>query len=232
MRYAAELTSSLCLYSVVERMGLPPALGFPPRASAVARAKTAQWSLWSPGDPSSAAKRCEPPADALDPGRALEDGRFREPEFRAEKKAAAAARGARRRARRGGSRRGTRRRASLATVARVVSRGRADAVRRGYRRRSRASERRARADAGHPLRELVGGGLRSLRSLRRASGGGRRGARLAGVHRVPAAVGRRGGGAGGVAGGRGRCLARRGPSRRSSSGPSGGSAPPPGSGRA
>ena len=64
-------------------------------ASAVARAKTAQWSLWSPGDPSSAAKRCEPPADALDPGRALEDGRFREPEFRAEKKAAAVARAAR-----------------------------------------------------------------------------------------------------------------------------------------
>ena len=43
----------------------------------------------------SAAKRCEPPADALDPGRALEDGRFREPEFRAEKKAAAVARAAR-----------------------------------------------------------------------------------------------------------------------------------------
>ncbi len=64
-------------------------------ASAVARANTARWSLWSPGDPSSAAKRRDPPADALDPGRALEDGRFREPEFRAEKKAAAAARAAR-----------------------------------------------------------------------------------------------------------------------------------------
>ena len=59
-------------------------------AAAVLRANTSRWSLWSPSDPSSAAKRREL-ADAFDPRPGLGNGRFWEPEFRAETAAAARA---------------------------------------------------------------------------------------------------------------------------------------------
>ena len=60
-------------------------------ASAVLRANTSRWSLWSPGAVSPAAERRGGLADALDPSPTFGNGRFREPEFRAESAAAARA---------------------------------------------------------------------------------------------------------------------------------------------
>ena len=194
----------------------------------MARAKTAQWSLWSPGDPSSAAKRCEPPADALDPGRALEDGRFREPEFRAEKKAAAVARAARDDARAAvdlGAALGDERHSRLSLVS--FPAGALTQFAAGI-----AGVLAPPSGARAPTLGILFGSWSAAAEEPPEAGGAARAwqASIAVVQTGVCAAAEL------VAWLEGedaaRAPPRRGPSRRSSSGPSGGSAPPPGSGRA